>query len=68
MGQKIEAAGHAVAGGSFFGWLAGVLPVAATAVTFIWFSILIVEKFTGKQFVEIVRCAREKLYRFLPHR
>ena len=66
--QTVETIGNTTALGAFGGWLVGALPVAATAVTFVWFSILIVEKVTGKQFVEIVRCARARLQSVLSRR
>ena len=55
--QVIKSAGDVTAIGALAGWFVGILPVIATSVTALWFTILIIEKFTGKQFHELVRCA-----------
>lgn len=60
--QAVEFSGHASAWTAFIGWFVGILPSVATAVTIVWFCILITEKFTGKPFHDLVRCAWSKLF------
>lgn len=68
MQTQTEVVGNTTALGAFGGWLVGILPAIATGLTVIWFAILITEKVTGRQFVELVRCARGKLRNMLPNR
>lgn len=60
--QAVKTTGDVSAYGAFFGWLVGILPSIATLVTVLWFTVLLVEKFTGKQFHELVRCAWIKIF------
>lgn len=57
-----KATGDITAWGALIGWFVGVLPSIATALTAVWFAILITEKLTGKPFNELVRCAWRKLF------
>mgnify|MGYP001612452218 CR=1 FL=1 len=57
----VKATGDITAWGALIGWFVGVLPSVATGLTALWFAILILEKFTGKPFHEVVRCTWNKL-------
>ena len=46
-----------VTGAAVLGWL----PHISAALGIMWFSIQIIEKITGKQFAEIVRCLYRRL-------
>lgn len=59
--QAVKSTGDATAWGALIGWFLGVLPSIATALTALWFAILITEKFTGKPFNELVRCVWSRL-------
>jgi hypothetical protein len=59
--QTVRSTGDITAYGAFIGWLVGILPSIATLVTAMWFTILIIEKITGKPFHQMVRCAWNKL-------
>ena len=59
--QIVNNTGNTASLAALGGWFIGVLPVAATVLTVIWFSILILEKITGKRFHELVMCAWRKI-------
>lgn len=61
--SKVDISGHASAWTALIGWVVGALPSVATAVTIVWFVILIIEKVTGKPFHDLVRCAWRKVFR-----
>ena len=52
-----KTSGDVTAWGALIGWFVGVLPNIATALTVLWFAILIAEKITGKPMNELVKCA-----------
>jgi len=62
--QIIKPVGDVTALSALAGWIVGILPSIATLFTIIWFGILITEKVTGRQFVDIVRsvCRRIKSF------
>ena len=59
--QALKTTGDVTALSALGGYIAGLLPSIATAVTIVWFSVLLTEKFTGKPLHELVRCAWNKL-------
>jgi len=59
--QTVKATGDVTALAALGGWFVGILPTIATLITVVWFTILIIEKVTGKPFSELVRCAWRKL-------
>ena len=54
MQQIVNNTGNTASLAALGGWFIGVLPVIATTLTAVWFSILITEKITGKQLHELV--------------
>ena len=60
--QIVKSTGDVTAISTLGAYFAGWLPTIATLVTVIWFSVLLLEKVTGKPLNELVRCVWRKLF------
>lgn len=53
--QTVKAGGDVLATSALVAWMAGALPIIATALTVIWFALQITEKVTGKTIPTLIR-------------